>query len=587
MKENLLSKEKIIEIQNNVDIVDVISGYVPLITKGKNFFGVCPFHADHSPSMSVSREKQIYKCFSCGASGNVFNFVMDYENISFMDALKKVSNLAGINIDIASSGKSSVDKDRILYEIIDVSKKLYKNNINTEVGEAARNFIKNRHFDLSIIKEFELGLSLSSYDQLTNLLIKKKYKIEDIVRTGLVMKGDKGYKDVYLNRIMFPLYDLNGKTVGYSGRIYNGEDISKYFNTKETEIFKKGELLYNYHKAKDVARKTGKIIIVEGFFALIRLHTIGIDNVIATLGTALTKKQALIIKRMAPEIILCYDGDNAGNNATNSASKIFNDINVTPKVVRLEDNLDPDDYVLKYGKQKMLDKLNNPINIMEYKLNYHKLNKNLSNNFDMSNYVNEMLDEIKKINDDVYKELTIKKLSDESNLSVEFLKSKLENQVQETKPKIVKKVKLNKYDQAETHLLYYMLSSKDVIKKYINSKPIFKNEQHTYLANSLVNYLKNNNDVNMSSVMTYYMEDDKIMETIHSLNMLDIKDEFKMAEIDDYIRVLKERVIKIEKKNIKDKIAKDNDIEKQKELISKMIEIRKGEIENEKNSKRN
>lgn len=587
MKENLLSKEKIIEIQNNVDIVDVISGYVPLITKGKNFFGVCPFHADHSPSMSVSREKQIYKCFSCGASGNVFNFVMDYENISFMDALKKVSNLAGINIDIASSGKSSVDKDRILYEIIDVSKKLYKNNINTEVGEAARNFIKNRHFDLSIIKEFELGLSLSSYDQLTNLLIKKKYKIEDIVRTGLVMKGDKGYKDVYLNRIMFPLYDLNGKTVGYSGRIYNGEDISKYFNTKETEIFKKGELLYNYHKAKDVARKTGKIIIVEGFFALIRLHTIGIDNVIATLGTALTKKQALIIKRMAPEIILCYDGDNAGNNATNSASKIFNDINVTPKVVRLEDNLDPDDYVLKYGKQKMLDKLNNPINIMEYKLNYHKLNKNLSNNFDMSNYVNEMLDEIKKINDDVYKELTIKKLSDESNLSVEFLKSKLENQVQEVKPKIVKKVKLNKYDQAETHLLYYMLSSKDVIKKYINSKPIFKNEQHTYLANSLVNYLKNNNDVNMSSVMTYYMEDDKIMETIHSLNMLDIKDEFKMAEIDDYIRVLKERVIKIEKKNIKDKIAKDNDIEKQKELISKMIEIRKGEIENEKNSKRN
>ena len=587
MKENLLSKEKIIEIQNNVDIVDVISGYVPLITKGKNFFGVCPFHADHSPSMSVSREKQIYKCFSCGASGNVFNFVMDYENISFMDALKKVSNLAGININIASNSKSSVDKDKILYEIIDVSKKLYKNNINTEVGEAARNFIKNRHFDLSIIKEFELGLSLSSYDQLTNLLIKKKYKIDDIVRTGLVMKGDKGYKDVYLNRIMFPLYDLNGKTVGYSGRIYNGEDISKYFNTKETEIFKKGELLYNYHKAKDVARKTGKIIIVEGFFALIRLHTIGIDNVIATLGTALTKKQALIIKRMAPEIILCYDGDNAGNNATNSASKIFNDINVTPKVVRLEDNLDPDDYVLKYGKQKMLDKLNNPINIMEYKLNYHKLNKNLSNNFDMSNYVNEMLDEIKKINDDVYKELTIKKLSDESNLSVEFLKSKLENQVQEVKPKIVKKVKLNKYDQAETHLLYYMLSSKDVIKKYINSKPIFKNEQHTYLANSLVNYLKNNNDVNMSSVMTYYMEDDKIMETIHSLNMLDIKDEFKMAEIDDYIRVLKERVIKIEKKNIKDKIAKDNDIEKQKELISKMIEIRKGEIENEKNSKRN
>ena len=159
---------------------------------------------------------------------------------------------------------------------------------------------------------------------------------------------------------MFPLYDLTGKIVGYSGRIYNGEKNSpKYFNTKETEIFKKGELLYNYHRAKNPCKEKGQVIVVEGFFALIRLHTIGVDNVIATLGTALTKKQALIIKRMAKEVVLCFDGDSAGEEATNSAAKLFSEIDVSPKVIRLEDKLDPDDYVLKYGKQRMLEKINN------------------------------------------------------------------------------------------------------------------------------------------------------------------------------------------------------------------------------------
>lgn len=422
MKENLLSQEEILNIQNSVDIVEVISSYIPLTSRGKNFFGVCPFHPDHSPSMSVSREKQIYKCFSCRASGNVFKFIMDYENVSFIEAVRIIANKAGIPVNIGQAKKIDNDKNKILYDIFEVSQKFYKNNINTQQGKQAREFIKNRQFDLDIIKDFELGLSLPQYDLLTNLLLKKNFKINDLIRTGLVSKGDKGYKDMYINRIMFPLYDLTGKIIGYSGRIYNGEKTSKYFNTKETEIFKKGELLYNYHKAKDIAREKEQIIIVEGFFALIRLHTIGVDNVIATLGTAVTKKQAMLIKRMAKEVVLCFDGDSAGNEATNSCIEILNEVGVIPKIIRLEDNLDPDDYVIKYGKDRMIEKIKNPMNVMDYKLNYHKNEKNLSNNLDLSNYVNEMIDELKKINDDVYRELTLRKLSDESKLSIDFLK---------------------------------------------------------------------------------------------------------------------------------------------------------------------
>lgn len=580
MKETLLTQDEILNIQNSVDIVEIISKYVPLTMKGKNFFGVCPFHPDHSPSMSVSRDKQIYKCFSCRASGNVFKFIMDYENINFIESVKIVADYAGIPLSIKSTKTIVKDDNKILYEIFEVSQKFYKNNINTQIGKNAREFIENRKFDSSIIKDFELGLSLNSYDSLTNILLKKKYDLKDLERTGLVAKGDKGYKDVYINRIMFPLYDLTGKIVGYSGRIYNGEKTSKYFNTKETEIFKKGELLYNYHKAKDVAREKEQIIIVEGFFALIRLHTIGIDNVVATLGTAVTKKQAMLIKRMAKEVILCFDGDNAGNEATNSCIEELTEIGVTPKIIRLEDRLDPDDYILKYGASRMKDKIDNPLNVMDYKLNYHKLQKNLSNNLDLSKYVNEMIEEIKKIDDDIYKELTIQKLSDESHLSIDFLRRKLE----ENSEKIVLqkenvKVKLNKYQIAEQNLLYYMLNSKEVIQIYEQEKPRFSNHSYNILARSLVHYLKENNAVQVSNLLTYYQDDKELITVINELLQLNIKDEYSIQEIKDYIKVIKDKSIQDNIKQLQVELKQEKDKSKKIEILQKMIERRKLECD--------
>ena len=290
-----LSNEEINNIRNSVNIVDVVSSYIPLTKRGKNHFGVCPFHDDRDPSLSVSYEKQIYTCFSCGATGNVFTFIMDYEHLSFYESLKKVADIGGVAFDFGYS-KPKVNKHRELYEIYEVAQLFYQNNINTEQGLVAKEYLFKRDFNEDVIKEFGIGLSLRDNEMLTKLLLKKKFLVEDLIKSGLVVNNNYGHNDIYYNRIMFPLTDITGKIIGYSGRIYNNEDTAKYINTKETPIFKKGELLYNYHRAKEESRIKKQVIIVEGFMDVIRCYTKDIKNVVATMGTAITKNQAMLIK---------------------------------------------------------------------------------------------------------------------------------------------------------------------------------------------------------------------------------------------------------------------------------------------------
>ena len=215
---NTLTSEKLNEIRNSVNIVDIISSYINLTPKGKNYFGVCPFHDDNNPSMSVSPDKQIYKCFSCGATGTVFKFIMDYENISFREAVQKVADIGGVHINLHQTKKKKENTN--LYNIYDLSLKYYINNLNTPKGKEAKEYLKNRNINEEIIKEFQIGLALTDRSTLSNILI-KKYKPDDILKTGLIGKSDYGYYDLFRERIMFPLYDLNGKVVAYSGRIYN------------------------------------------------------------------------------------------------------------------------------------------------------------------------------------------------------------------------------------------------------------------------------------------------------------------------------------------------------------------------------
>ena len=570
-------------IRSSVDIVEVISEYVPLMSKGKNYLGVCPFHDDNHPSMSVSKEKQIYTCFSCGATGNVFKFLMDYKSITFKEALKILADRSGISVNIGEV-KEQITHPK-LYETYELALKFYQNNINTKAGEKAKEYLKTRNFDEEVIKEFEVGLSLSDGRLLYKLLEKKGFDSKTMIDSGLILANDEGYFDMYRNRIMFPLYDTFGKVVGFSGRIYNGEDLSKYINTKETPIFKKGELLYNYHRAKNETIKNKTVIIMEGFMDVIRAYTIGVKNVVASMGTAVTKEQAILLKRLAPNIILCFDGDKAGEKATHACISELQKLGVTPKVVRLEDNLDPDEYILKYGKEQFIAKLENPMNIMDFKLSSLKENVNLESSIEKTEYVKTILRELSKIDDEILRELSLQKLSVDSNLSIDFLKKQLE-EFSEKKEVILeeKKEKIySKYEQAERSLIHYMLQSKDVINIYNNKITYMPDEKYRLLAREIVSYYKINGIISSADLITELLKYNKeLVDLIGNIESYKYNEKFTLDEINDYIKVILDYNIKNELKNIKQEMGKQVDPIRKAQIAQKMVELKMRREENDK-----
>ena len=571
---NTLSQEKINEIRNGVNIVDVISSYIPLTPKGKNYFGVCPFHDDTNPSLSVSASKQIYKCFSCGATGTVFKFIMDYENISFKEAVKKVADLGGVQVNIGKIEKKQTHQE--LHQIYDLALKFYINNLNTAAGKEAREYLHKRNINEQTIKEFQIGLSLK-HDTLSKIMT-QKFKREDVLKSGLVGLNDNGYYDLFYERIMFPLYDLDGSPVAFSGRIYNKEDNAKYFNTRETEIFKKGELIYNYHRARDIARRKNQVIVMEGFMDVIRAYTVGIENVIAMMGTAVTDVQASLIKRMAKEIILCFDGDEAGAKATMACSNELLKIGVTPKVIRLEDNLDPDEYIQKYGKEAFQRKIDNPISLMDFKITYLKSGKDLTTSTDQAKYISEIISELNKIDDDILKELTIKKIATELNIDESLIKKHL---VQNPKPIMpIKKAKkspvMDKYEKAESALVYYMLKSPEVITMYNNRVTYIPEKEYRSLAREISAFYKNFGFIDEADFIDYVECDPELMATISKINKTNTKDTYTLEEIEDYINVIKAYNVQEEIKRLTDKMKNLTDPLDKAKIAEEIVGLKKG-----------
>ena len=428
----MFSSSELQEIRNSVDIVDVVSSYINLTAHGKNYFGVCPFHDDHSPSMCVSREKQIYTCFVCGATGNVFQFIKEYENISFTDAVRKVAQIGGIDVKIDDI--KTIKKESVLYDIYNLTNKLYQLNLNTNNGIKAREYLKMRGINEDIIKEFGIGLALVK-GNIASALEKKGFDEKDIIKSGLVDKNNYGLSDLYRNRIMFPLWDLQGKVVGFSGRIFNGEENApKYINSRETEIFKKGELLYNYHRARNECRRKNEVIVMEGFMDVICAYTHGITNVVAAMGTAITSSNAHLISRMAKNIILCFDGDDAGIMAANACTNELIKLDVFPSIVVLdkEKGKDPDEYIRNNGVENFKEKLSHPLTFMEFKEFYNKKGIDMGESSSKAIYAKKMINEIDSINDPVLKEITINKLAKETDLSTDFIKSQLKNAIKIT-----------------------------------------------------------------------------------------------------------------------------------------------------------
>ena len=567
-----ITNDVINEIRNKVDIVEIISKYVPLTQRGKNYFGVCPFHDDHSPSMSVSKEKQIFTCFSCGATGNVFTFVADIEHIGFYDAVRLLGNQVGYNL---GNAKTIKNKNADSYEIYNLACKFYQNNLNTSLGKNANEYLEKRQIDKKTIKKFKIGLSMSK-SSLTDYLLSKGISLNKLVDLGI---SNENGTDLFVNRIMFPLYDLEGNVVAFSGRIYNTKDSSKYINTKETAIFKKGNILYNYHNAKELLKKNDFVIVMEGFMDVIRANTVGLTNCIAMMGTALTKQNALLLKKMANNIILCFDGDEAGEEATLKAINILKEIDVTPKVVRLPENLDPDEYILKYGATEFKHKIDNPQSSIEFLMEQHKLNKNLTNVEDISKYINESLNDLLQVEDSILIDLTLKKMADEYNVGYDVLENKYLELKSKQKPKVVdipKKVnrKSNQLDLASRNLLFYMLKDEKIIDEVEKKITFFPDSSVRALANEIIYYYHKYDTFKIADFISYIINNEEEMKLFNEIVNMNINDKYNSEEIEDYIKVINAYPVKRKENELKEKLKNENDPIKQANILSEILSLK-------------
>lgn len=572
------TNEELNKIRSSVNIVDVVSNYVNLEKKGKNYMCVCPFHADHNESMSVSEDKQIFSCFGadCGASGNVFSFLQRIENISFVEAVYKVSEISGIRINKDIKIEKKYDTE---YKIYDLAVKYFKNNLKTELGKSALNYLKSRNISEDIINEFDIGVSFND-NNLTKLLLGKNYKEDMLVNIGLCNKKDELY-DLFRNRIMFPIHNTNGDAVGFSARIYDNSVDSKYINTKETYIFKKGKILFNYHRAKVEASRLKTLILCEGQMDAIRIYSSGVKNVVATMGTALTNDHINLIKKLNSKVVLNMDSDNAGIKAAIQNGELLSQSGIVVSVLKLSGAKDPDEYISKYGVDSYKDALNHAIPLFDFKMNYLKENKDLNQIDGLNDYINSVIDELNKSNDELKRTITINKLSEDYGIKKDILLSRLK-QIETVKIEPIKKVtkKVKQNIRAVKEVLYYMMNNVKYAKIFSRELNYIPDDKYFSLEKDIQAYIILNNTINLADFISYGISNNKeelINEIINSHdNDIEISDE----EFLNYIEIIRKWILEEKISSLKTELKNELDINRKKELMDLITKIKRGSEEN-------
>ena len=571
-----IKDEEINEIRSRANIVDIISSYLNVSQKGKNYVCLCPFHNDHSPSLIISPEKQIFNCFTCRTGGNVFTFVMKYENVSFLEAIKIVADKIGYNLNVKDLNVNVDSKNKEDFEVYDFASKYYINNINTTDGIKAREYLSKRGINDAIIKEFKLGLALNEKDTFYKIASKKGWSIDTLDKLGLINKVNTNIYDTFISRIVIPIENLKGEVVGFTGRIFNGEDnTAKYLNTKETEIFKKSSLLFNYHNAKNFIREKRCVIVVEGNMDAIKMSAKGFKNVVALMGVALSNEQIDILRRLKVPVVLMLDNDNAGLEATVKNGEILINSGIDTRVVRLSGAKDPDEYIEKYGIDAMENNINNAIKYIDFKIEYLKKNKNLNNMEDMITYVKEVINSLNN-QDDLTKELIISKISKDYQIDVDVLKKAM---VEVPKKKEIKEViikpKMSKYQKASHKVLYYMLMDTKYISIYKNTLGYFKERIERVLASEIEYFAKENNDIDVADFTTYMMDKEDEYELLQIILSENGNTSISDDEFDSCVKAILNIYKKEEIEKLKSKIAEELDQSKKEKLLEKLIDLKR------------
>ena len=415
------SEELIEEIRNNNDIVDVISQYVILKRSGRNFFGLCPFHKEKSPSFSVSPDKQIFHCFGCGVGGNVIHFVSKIENLNFRETIELLANRANIQLPTLDNSlednKRAILKSKV-YEINEITAKFYHENLYKPTSKEAQEYIKKRKLDNRTLKSFLIGYS-GNFDELYQLLKQKGFKEEEILASSLVNKADNGkFIDRFRKRLMIPIQDTMGKFIAFGGRVLD-DSKPKYINSPENIVYSKGRNLFGLNIAKK--GDTKKIIIVEGYMDAISLYQRGITNVVASLGTALTEQQGRLLRKNSEQVIIGYDADGAGQAATLRGLEILQSMGCDIRILQIYGAKDPDEFIIKYGPERFQKCVDSAISLVEFKVKILKQNLNIENVNDKIKFLNEIAKILSKVDNNMEKEIYIDKISKEYGISKEAI----------------------------------------------------------------------------------------------------------------------------------------------------------------------
>ena len=571
-----IDKSIIDEIKSKNDIVDVIGSYISLNDKNK---ALCPFHDDHSPSFSVQKDKQIYKCFSCGESGNVITFVQKYNGITFTEALKMLADRAGIPLNVSTTRKVNTKYEK-LYEINDTVNKYFKANLLSNEGVKAIKYLEDRNISKDIINEFNIGLSTSN--KLSNIL-SKKYSYEELVKLDICKDINGRYYDTFQDRIIFPIIDENNNVIAFSGRKYTNEDLNnntlpKYSNTKETDIFKKSEVFYNINNAINDIKKKREIVITEGFMDTIRMSSIGYKNVVAIMGTAFTEKHLLKIKKWKCKVILNLDQDDAGVKGTIEAGETLLKNNIDTEVIVFDDYKDSDEFIKNKGSDSFKIAYDNRVSFIDFKLKYLKRKRNMKDAVEKAKYIKEAVLALNDLDSQILIDLKIKDIAEEFGIS----ESDIRNEIKLNKKMAIKNVeepkkvtRYNKYDKSELRILYLMLNYEDVILYFENTLGYLIQDDRALLAYKIIEFRNDYGYYNYSDFVDYISDNEKLMNVLKEVMKYHNNEDYTMEELDDYINTIKMYSIKKRIDTLKIEMSETFDINKKIEIAKKIENINK------------
>lgn len=619
-----IPENKIEEIRSTADIVEVISEFVQLRKRGRNFIGLCPFHTEKTPSFTVSEDKQIFHCFGCHAGGNVYKFLMEYEKISFIEAVQEVASRVGINLEFEEDTTGKETEQEILYEInVQAARYFSDNLLNSPEGEVARKYFQERKVKLQTMRAFGLGYSLNGWENFVEYAKSQKIDFERAIQLGLIgQQSDGRLFDKFSDRIIFPIFSANGRVIAFAGRIMeNRESSAKYLNSPESLIYVKGRILYGLSFSKDEIRKLDKAILVEGYMDLISLYQNGIRNVVAVSGTALTEDQVQLLSRYTKNVVLLFDADTAGIKASMRSIELLLKRDIEVKIVTLPSGEDPDSYINKYGKEEFDELIRKAQNFLEYQTEYYETNGFFDDHKKTAEAIRELVKLLALIEDELKRNLLLKSIAKRFNLREKLLETELEKIIKtQAKQEITRQIiKDGRPNREKTGLHFATLENKSGINYVLEKELVkllyegnreiielifnqfspddFNYQFHQDLVSIVYKAYQNSEDLNASTLVAKVKDEEQqaylleitfdkysISKTWDELNpvfedeklfqkfALDTIKNFKITIIEDRIAANHERIELVESEKEKLEIMKENmELEKEKKMIKEEL----------------